>query len=222
MISKTKGLVLSYIKYGDTSIICKIFTDSFGLQSYIINGIRNSKSKNIALYQPLNILDMVVYHKKNSGVQRIKEAKLDVIYTSIHNDMKKVSVCFFLSEFLSKILNNEIDQEDKFDFIQNSLIEFDRLNSRFSNFHIQFLIKLSKYYGIDIISLDQLIVSNNTDKVLDEFVQKCIDESYQGNINSNNILRNKVINLIIEYFSIHLEINIKLKSTDVLKEIFNR
>ena len=183
MISKTKGLVLSYIKYGDTSIICKIFTDSFGLQSYIINGIRNSKSKNIALYQPLNILDMVVYHKKNSGVQRIKEAKLDVIYTSIHNDMKKVSVCFFLSEFLSKILNNESDQEDKFDFIQNSLIEFDRLNSRFSNFHIQFLIKLSKYYGIDIISLDQLIVSNNTDKVLDEFVQKCIDESYQGNIN---------------------------------------
>ena len=221
MISKTKGLVLSYIKYGDTSIICKIFTDSFGLQSYIINGIRNSKSKNIALYQPLNILDMVVYHKKNSGVQRIKEAKLDVIYTSIHNDMKKVSVCFFLSEFLSKILNNQSDQEDKFDFIQNSLIEFDRLNSRFSNFHIQFLIKLSKYYGIDIISLDQLIVSNNTDKVLDEFVQKCIDESYQGNINSNNILRNKVINLIIEYFSIHLEINIKLKSTDVLKEIFN-
>ncbi len=221
MIGKTKGLVLSYIKYGDTSIICKIFTDSFGLQSYIINGIRNSKSKNIALYQPLNILDMVVYHKKNSGVQRIKEAKLDVIYTSIHNDMKKISVCFFLSEFLSKILNNESDQEDKFDFIQNSLIEFDRLNSRFSNFHIQFLIKLSKYYGIDIISLDQLIVSNNTDKVLDDFVQKCIDESYQGNINSNNILRNKVINLIIEYFSIHLELNIKLKSTDVLKEIFN-
>ena len=221
MISKTKGLVLSYIKYGDTSIICKIFTDSFGLHSYIINGIRYSKSKNIALYQPLNILDMVVYHKKNSGVQRIKEAKLDVIYTSIHNDMKKVSMCFFLSEFLSKILNNESDQEDKFDFIQDSLIEFDRLNSRFSNFHIQFLIKLSKYYGIDIISLDQLIVSNNTDKVLDDFVQKCIDESYQGNINSNNILRNKVINLIIEYFSIHLELNIKLKSTDVLKEIFN-
>jgi len=221
MITKTKGLVLSYIKYGDTSIICKIFTYSFGLQSYIINGIRSSKTKNIALYQPLNILDMVVYYKKNSRIQRIKEAKLDVIYFSIHNDMKKVSVCFFLSEFLSKILNNASDQEDKFDFIQSSLIEFDRLNSRFSNFHIQFLIKLSKYYGIDIISSDQLIVLNNKDQLLVDFIQNCIDESYQGNINSNNILRNKVINLIIEYFSIHLEINIKLKSTDVLKEIFN-
>ncbi len=221
MISKTKGLVLSYIKYGDTSIICKIFTNSFGLQSYIINEIRNTKTKNIALYQPLNILEMVVYHKKNSGLQRIKEAKLDVIYTSIHNDMKKISVCFFLSEFLSKILNNESNQEDKFDFIQNSLIEFDRLNNKFSNFHVQFLIKFSKYYGINIISSDQLLVSNNTDELLGVFIQKCIDESYKGNINSNNILRNKVINLIIEYFSFHLEINIKLKSTEVLKEIFN-
>ena len=47
MTEKTRGLVLSYIKYKETSIICKIFTESFGIQSYIINGIRNSKSKNI-------------------------------------------------------------------------------------------------------------------------------------------------------------------------------
>ena len=221
MIDKTKGLVLSYIKYGDSSIICKIFTDSFGLQSYIINGIRNSKSKNIALYQPLNILNMVVYHKNSSGIQRIKEAKLDVIYSSVHNDMKKVSVCFFISEFLSKILNNENNQDDKFDFIQKSLVEFDKLENNFSNFHIQFLIKLSRYYGIDIISYNQLNKSNYSEMQLNEFIQKCIEGSYKGNINSNNILRNKVINLIIEYFSNHLEINIKLKSTEVLKEIFN-
>ena len=61
------GIVLNYIKYGDTSIICKIYTEQYGLQSYIINGVRNSKSKNIGLFQPLNILDMVVYYKKNSG-----------------------------------------------------------------------------------------------------------------------------------------------------------
>jgi len=221
MINKTKGLVLNYIKYGDSSIICKIFTNSFGLQSYIINGIRNSKTKNIALYQPLNILNMVVYHKNNSGIQRIKEAKLDVIYSSIHVNMKKVLVCFFISEFLSKILNNESNQEEKFGFMQSSLIEFDKLDNKFSDFHVQFLIKLSRYYGIDIISSDQLNNSNYSEKQLNEYIQKCIDGGYKVNINSNNIFRNKVINLIIEYFSQHLEINIKLKSTEVLKEIFN-
>jgi len=80
---------------------------------------------------------------------------------------------------------------------------------------------LSRYYGIDIISYDQLNSSNYSEVPLNEFIQKCIEGSYKGNINSNNILRNKVINLIIEYFSSHLEINIKLKSTEVLKEIFN-
>ena len=109
MITKTKGIVLNYIKYGDTSIICKIYTKSFGVQSYIINGIRNSKSKNIGLYQPLNILDLVVYNKKNSGLNRIKESKLDHPYNSLHLHIKKVSICFFLSEFLSKILQTEED-----------------------------------------------------------------------------------------------------------------
>ena len=92
MIIKTKGIVLSYIKYGETSIICKIFTETSSIQTFIINGVRKSKSKNIALYQPLNILDLVIYHKESSGIQRIKEAKLDVIYKSLHLDIKKISI----------------------------------------------------------------------------------------------------------------------------------
>ena len=91
MIIKTKGIVLSYIKYGETSIICKIFTETISIQTFIINGIRKSKSKNIALYQPLTILDLVIYHKESSGIQRIKEAKLDVIYKTLHLDIKKIS-----------------------------------------------------------------------------------------------------------------------------------
>ena len=147
MITKTGGIVLNYIKYGDTSIICKIYTEKFGLQSYIINGIRKSKSKNIGLFQPLNILDLVVYHKKTSGLQRIKESKLDYAYKTLHLDMKKISVCFFLSEFLTRISQNDDDQKDNFDFIKDSLIVFDRLEENYSNFHIQFLIKLSKYFA---------------------------------------------------------------------------
>ena len=89
MTEKTRGLVLSFIKYKETSIICKIFTESFGVQSYIINGIRNSKSKNIGFFQPLNILDLVVYHKKSSDLHRIKETKFQYVYRTIHLDIKK-------------------------------------------------------------------------------------------------------------------------------------
>lgn len=220
MITKTRGIVLNYIKYGDTSIICKIYTEQFGLQSYIINGIRNSKSKNIGLFQPLNILDLVVYYKKTSGLQRIKESKLDYAYKTLHLDMKKISVCFFLSEFLTRISQNDDDQKDNFDFIKDSLIVFDRLEVNYSNFHIQFLIKLSKYFGIDIGNSKHLTGENVKDDI-NLFVDACIDNSYEVKIKSNNILRNNVINLIIEHYSRNLDININLNSTNILKEIFN-
>ena len=220
MITKTRGIVLNYIKYGDTSIICKIYTEQFGLQSYIINGIRKSKSKNIGLFQPLNILDLVVYHKKTSGLQRIKESKLDYAYKTLHLDMKKISVCFFLSEFLTRISQNDDDQKDNFDFIKDSLIVFDRLEVNYSNFHIQFLIKLSKYFGIDIGNSKHLTAENVKDDI-NLFVDACINNSYEVKIKSNNILRNNVINLIIEHYSRNLDININLNSTNILKEIFN-
>ena len=220
MINKTRGIVLNYIKYGETSIICKIYTEQFGLQSYIINGIRNSKSKNIGLFQPLNILDLVVYHKKTSGLQRIKESNLDYSYKTLHLDMKKISVCFFLSEFLTKISQTDEDQKDNFDFMKGSLIVFDKLEVNYSNFHIQFLIKLSKYFGIDIGNSKHLTGENVKDDV-SLFVDACINNSYEVKIKSNNILRNNVINLIIEHYSRNLDISINLNSTNILKEIFN-
>ena len=214
------GIVLNYIKYGDTSIICKIYTENYGLQSYIINGVRNSKSKNIGLFQPLNILDLVVYHKKNPGLQRIKESKLDYPYKSLHLDLRKISVCFFLSEFLSKTSQNEDDQKDKFIFIRDSLTIFDKLEDNYSNFHIQFLIKLSKCYGIEIGNSIHLTGNNKKDEI-NSFIEECINNGYEVKIKSNNILRNNVINLIIEHFSRSLDIKINLNSTSVLKEIFN-
>ena len=220
MIIKTKGIVLSYIKYGETSIICKIFTETSSIQTFIINGVRKSKSKNIALYQPLTILDLVIYHKESSSIQRIKEAKLDVIYKSLHLDIKKISICYYISEFLSKILKSSEINEYQFNFIQDSLIVFDNIEYNYSNFHIQFFLKLTKYYGIDIDNPNQLCTTGLSSKLF-SYIDKCIISNYEVKIYSNNILRNKVLNLITEYYSKHMDISIKLKSTSVLKEIFN-
>ena len=220
MTEKTRGLVLSYIKYKETSIICKIFTESFGIQSYIINGIRNSKSKNIGLFQPLNILELVVYHKKSSDLQRIKETKLQYLYKTMHLDIKKISMCFFLSEFLSKVLSNEENQNEKFEFILNSLIFLDSLSTGYSNFHIQFLIKFARLCGFEITKSNQLTDLGIAENDLKKYVDSCIKNNYDIKINSNNILRNKVINLLLKYFSVNLDIRISLNSANVLKEIF--
>tara|TARA_B110000014_G_scaffold108783_1_gene74546 strand:+ start:236 stop:913 length:678 start_codon:yes stop_codon:yes gene_type:complete len=222
VIYKTKGIVLNYIKFKESSIICKIFTESFGLQSYIINGVRNLKSsKNISLFQPLTLVDLVVYNKSSSDIQRIKEIKVDIIYLTNHTSIKKVSVCLFLSELLTKILSNEPDQNEKFNFLYNSFIVFDQLKKDFNNFHIQFLLRLTKIFGFEISDVNQLLNSNSKSKEINVFVLNCISMNFNSKINSNYYQRNEVLNALILYFSQSLGIPIKVKSLKVLKEVFN-
>ena len=74
MLHKTRGIVFKFTPYGETSIILNVFTDAFGLQSYIVNGIRTKSNRSkIAIYQPLTLLDMVVYHKEHAAIMRMKE-----------------------------------------------------------------------------------------------------------------------------------------------------
>ena len=74
MIKHTQGIVLSSVKYAESSVVCKIYTQELGLQSYLINGVRKRRGTS-SYYQPLSLLDMVVYHKEKGGLQRVKEVK---------------------------------------------------------------------------------------------------------------------------------------------------
>ena len=66
MLYKTRGIVIHTIKYSDTSVIAKIYTEKFGLRSYLIRGVRSKKAKiRAAQLQHLNLLNLVVYEKGN-------------------------------------------------------------------------------------------------------------------------------------------------------------
>ena len=220
MTYKTKGIVLNFIKFKESSIICKIYTESFGLQSYIVNGVRSSNKTKMSLFQPLTILDLVVYNKSSVNIQRLKEMKIDVIYMTNHTDIKKISVCIFLSELLSKILSNEPNQNEKFNFLYNSFLIYDSLEKNIKNFHIQFLLKLTKFFGFQISDSSQITKAYLNKKEQNDFVMDCISMDYNSKIQSNYSERNDVLNSLIIYFSQSLGVNIKLKSLQVLKEVF--
>ena len=220
MTYKTKGIVLNFIKFKESSIICKIYTESFGLQSYIVNGVRSSNKTKMSLFQPLTILDLVVYNKSSANIQRLKEMKIDVIYMTNHTDIKKISVCIFLSELLSKILSNEPNQNEKFNFLYNSFLIYDSLEKNIKNFHIQFLLKLTKFFGFQISDSSQITKAYLNKKEQNDFVMDCISMDYNSKIHSNYSERNDVLNSLIIYFSQSLGVNIKLKSLQVLKEVF--
>lgn len=151
MIHSTKGIVLRTVKYGETSIIVTIYTELFGAQSYLVNGVRTSSKKGPGranLFQPAAILDLVVYHNDLKNLQRIKEFKWGYMYQHLFFNVVKNSVALFMVELLQKTLKQPEANPDLFHFIEDAFIHLDEADEQVTaNFSLFFALHLTSFYG---------------------------------------------------------------------------
>lgn len=148
MLHKTRGIVLKSTNYSESSVVVQVFTEKFGLQSYMVNGARKPKAKiGTTLLQPLYLLDMVVYHRANASLQRISEARQKPFFQTIPYDIAKSAVALFLNEMLYKCLRQQSADEPLFNYVFNAVSWLDNTEKMPPNFHLLFLLKLSRYLG---------------------------------------------------------------------------
>ena len=153
MTHKTKGIVLRTVKYGETSLIVTILTASFGVQSYIVNGVRTSGKKGSAaiMYQPAAILQLEVYHKADRNLHRIKEASWSYLYNDVFSSVPKHSSALYMMEVLYKLLKQPEGDLALFDFCQESLIDLDTTDSKaLGSFSLYVTVQLPKFFGFNI------------------------------------------------------------------------
>ena len=154
MIHKTKGIVLRAVKYGETSLVLTVFTELFGLQSYIVNGVRTVSKKGSSkavFFQPSAILDLVVYHNEYKNLQRIKEYRWAFLYQNIFSDVRKNSVAVFMIELLTKCLKQPEANAELFYFIEDALIHLDVSGDTVAaNFPLFFALHLAVFFGFRI------------------------------------------------------------------------
>jgi DNA repair protein RecO (recombination protein O) len=151
---KTKGIVLRTVKYSETSLIVTIFTELFGVQSYIVNGVRTSTKKGSGkanLFQPAAILEMVVYHNELKHLNRIKEFKWSFLYRHILSDVPKNAVALFMVELLTKCLKQPEANPDLFHFCEDAFIHLDESSGAvMANFPLFFALHLPNFFGFRI------------------------------------------------------------------------
>jgi DNA repair protein RecO (recombination protein O) len=219
MLYKTKGVVFKYFKYGDTSIIVKILTDQFGLQTYIVNGVRSSRAKSkIALYQPLTLLDMVVYHKPGSNINRISEIKCNEPFQSLPYEIAKSSIGVFIGEVLYKCIKEEGEVKDLYEFIHNSISVLDHLKEGYQNFHLQFLLKLSRHLGFGITSTDQFFLTLSSD-VMSQRTDQLLESNYSTKVELNNFQRRELLEQILNFYKSHIDNMGEIKSIKILRTV---
>lgn len=229
MLHKTQGIALGYIRYRETSIIAKVYTKVFGIQSYIVNGVRSSTSKTnkIALFQPLTLLDMVVYHqKKDDTVHRISEMKCYAPFQSLPYDVAKSSLALFVTEILGKTLREEETNEALFEFLEQSVLYLDGAERDFENFHIQFLMQLASFLGFGIEAIEDL---NNelrqhhypqvADPVEEQVIVNLLSGGYGQMASMDRIRRVGILEKLLFFYKIHMDSLGEIRSLDVLKEV---
>ncbi|HEY4326732.1 MAG TPA: DNA repair protein RecO [Mucilaginibacter sp.] len=239
MLYKTRGIVFKTTDYSESSIIVQIFTEKFGLQSYIVSGAKKPKAKmNRNIFQPLHLLDMVVYHKNTGNVQRIKEVKNSPILQSIPYDVIKSSIALFLNEVLYKAVRQQSADESLFGFIFSAVEWLDNETAGLANFHLLFLIKLTRYLGFypdshlggdaDYFDLKNGVFTRyKPDSVLylsPPYTQKfhaLLQHGFESlpQINLTNDDRRYLIQKLLEYYALHVEGFSNIRSHEVLEEV---
>lgn len=151
---KTKGIVLRTVRYGETSIIASIFTELFGLQSYLMNGVRVTSKKGTGkgnMLQPGAILDMVVYHNDLKNLQRVKDFKWAYVYENIFFNVFRNSIALFMVELLQRSIKQPEANPPLYNFVEDAFIHLDKAgDSAAANFALYFAINLSRFYGFMI------------------------------------------------------------------------
>ena len=240
MLHKTRGIVFKTTDYGDSSIIVQVFTEKFGLQSYIINGAKKTKAKIPQnMLQPLYLLDMVVYHKNTGNVQRIKELKNSPQLVNIPYNVVKSSIALFLNEVLYKAVRQQSADENLFDFLFSAIEWLDHETTGLANFHLLFLIKLTRYLGFypdryPAGEADYFDLKNGTfsrfkpDSVL--YLSPPHTQNFTRLLESNfenlselriaNDGRRYLVQKLLEYYALHIEGFGNIKSHEVMEEVF--
>jgi DNA repair protein RecO (recombination protein O) len=241
MVDKTGAIVLHQVKYTDTGIVVQVYTRKFGRIAFIIKGMRNKKAgKHNVHFQPLSMLDLIIYYKESRGMQVLKESSVSYPTADIRNNIKKSCIAIFLGEVLTSVLKEESPHEELFDYIKDSIVFFNESRDRYSNFHIAFMTGLSAFLGFEpgrrddpenaffdmlngnFVPLPPAHGSYASEEISD-IISKFLTTSWDkiDNIIISGSVRNEVLETLLRYYSLHLPGLKKINSLSILKEVFS-
>ncbi len=241
MYYSTRGIFLRKVKYSETSVIAGIYTEEFGLQSYIIKNARSKRSKiSPGLLQPLVLLDMVVSHREKANLNYIKEMRNGCLADSLLTDIRKSAVILFLDELLIKTLQEENKNTELFNFIFESVRLLDSMEGNISIFHLVFALKLTKYLGFypqgSYSSANNSFDMEEGSFTIDPGIEKStylrgdvceqfallMALSYEkvGNHRIKPATKSALLEKILLFYSLHIPTAVNFKSHNVLHEVF--
>ena len=239
MGDKTQGIVLQSLRYGDTSLIVKVFTREAGLKSYMVKGAFNRNAKNrVALFQNLHLINYIeVGNPKKTTLGYMKDVQLKTVYHSLPFVMNKSAIVMYVSELLSKTFTEQEKNEPLYDFIEQSLLWLDLVEADYANFPLYFTLELTRHLGfypklnyVQDFCFDMMegqfahdypvhpyYFDHANAALLSRFLDAGIDEACR--LPLNVVQRREMLDGIITFMRLHAPVMKGFKSHEVLKTV---
>ena len=241
MLNKTNGIVLHTIKYGETSVIAKVYTELFGLQSYIVKGARNRKGGNkMSQLSPLTLLEMEVYRKETAQLQHIREMRVAYPFLSLPFDVIKSSIALFINEVIFRSVREEEPNPSLYSFLESSIRWFDLVPNHYSDFHLWFMLHFCSYLGFTphdnysnskgIFNLHEGIFQSHLPEHTDYLIEPLSSTLFQlsalplsdlTSLHLSSQIRHTLLPRLVEFYRFHIQGMKDINSLEVLREVFS-
>ncbi len=241
MIHKTKAIALHTVKYGDNSLIAYVYSESHGRLSLMVHSAygKQKSSGKAVFFQPLNILNLVYYHRGNQTLCKLKEVSTEVTFSTIPFDPVKRAIALFIGEVVYRTIREEEANPTMFSFLLNSIQLLDVMHSGISNFHLIFLAQLTRYLGffpgnqwndstpifdyknglfVYAEPAHPLYFNKEKSKLIGLILSTPFHDA--ETLKLNHKVRGQIIDNLLAYYQVHIESVSGIKSLPILSQVF--
>ncbi len=240
---QTRGLIIRTVKYGETSLVVSVFTALFGLQQYMVKGIRTSKksaSFSASQFQVGNILDLIVYHNDKNTLQHIKECKQPFYFEHLFADVTKNAVLLFMIELLQKCIKEPESAPELYQFIEDVILGLDKATpTQTANMPLFFIVHLSHFFGFRLMDnynenehildlregqfvgkmpVHQMAITYPKSEFISQFL-RVMQIAELDQIQLNKQLRNELLDACLQFYELHISPFGQMKSLPVIRTL---
>jgi DNA repair protein RecO (recombination protein O) len=234
MNATCKAIILKQISYSETSLIVFCFTQDKGLKSFMYKGGKKKRSTAIL---PLKILEISYYQHREDSLASISSVQTATSLPSLYQHPVKISILFFLGEFLNQLLSKiQYTEEYLFEEIEQELIWLNE-STEFANYPIFWLIQWIEKLGLkpslsegDYFDIESAQFTRHNPKSL--FYQKGEEMRILSFLFTQERLpilsysltkneRTKIFNTLVDYYRFHVPEFKSFKSVEILQTILN-
>lgn len=240
MIETMTGVVLHALRFKEDSIIVEIFTEQYGSVPFLVKVPHGRRpSLHAQLLRPLNILQVSFDFRPRLSLQKLTEVRLAVPYASLPYDSIKETLALFLSEILYYALRHETANLPLSQFLCNSFQWLDLKEGALANFHIVFLVQLSRHLGFWPQTegfekgMQYFDLNEGAYRWEPALGGGCLDQEESALVpiltrltygtmhlfRLNTVQRNRLLDVLLTYYRLHVPEFPQLKSVEVLREV---